>query len=77
MHTVPCFQQGSVVLGQVDRGGMKMLALNSLITCSYYAIAAFFTAAICWNAYKTKNAQESILYIIVLIPFVLRLLRIK
>ena len=54
-----------------------MLVLNELITYSYYVITALFGVAICWNAYKTQNAQESILYIIVLIPFVLRLLHIK
>lgn len=54
-----------------------MLTLNMLITCAYYAITALFGAAICWNAYKSKDAQESILYIVILIPFVLRLMRLK
>ena len=54
-----------------------MPALNELITFAYYAITAFLGVAICWNAYKTKNAQEAVLYIVVLIPFVLRLVRLK
>ena len=77
MYALPCFQLGTVVLSHVDSGGIKMLVLNELITYSYYVITALFGIAICWNAYKTQNAQESILYIIVLIPFVLRLLHIK
>lgn len=43
----------------------------------YYAIAAYFGAALVWQAYKTKSAQQAVLYIIVLIPFVLRLMRLK
>ncbi len=54
-----------------------MLALNTFIMYCYYAIAAYFGAAMAWQAYKTKNVQNAVLYIIVLIPFVLRLLRLK
>lgn len=54
-----------------------MLEAQTFIMYCYYAIAAFFGASMAWNAYKTKNAQDAVLYIIILIPFALRLMRLK
>ncbi len=56
---------------------MDMIALNQWITYGYYAMTFFFTLALAWNLWKSKNPQESILYVVILIPFVLRLLRVK
>lgn len=43
----------------------------------YYAMVLFFGGAILCNFIKTRNAQEAVLYSIVLMPFVLRILRLK
>ena len=56
---------------------ISMIALNQWITYGYYAMTGLFTLALVWNLRKSKNVQESILYVVILIPFILRLLRIK
>lgn len=52
-------------------------ALNLIVTISYYLIAAFFLFAIIKAFIRTKSIQQSILYTIIMIPFVLRILRLK
>ena len=56
---------------------ISMIQLNQWITYGYYAMTCLFTLALAWNLWKSKNPQESILYVVILIPFVLRLLRLK
>jgi ABC-type sulfate transport system permease component len=56
---------------------VSMIILNQWITYGYYAMTFVFALALAWNLRKSKDPQESILYVIVLIPFVLRLLRLK
>lgn len=51
--------------------------LNLAIGIGYYLIAAFFLFAIIKSFIKSKNVQESILYALIMIPFVLRILRLK
>ena len=48
-----------------------------VITALYYLMTAFVAALLIWNFLKRKSWQEEVLYIIVLIPFLLRLLRLK
>ncbi|HYA48646.1 MAG TPA: hypothetical protein VEG35_03010 [Burkholderiales bacterium] len=48
-----------------------------IVTVLYYLMTAFIAVLLVWNFLKRKNWQEEVLYIIVLIPFVLRLLRLK
>ena len=48
-----------------------------VITILYYLLTAFIAALMVWNLIKSKKWQEEFLYIIVLIPFLLRLLRLK
>lgn len=48
-----------------------------VITILYYLLTAFIAILMIWNLIKSKKWQEEILYIIVLIPFLLRLLRLK
>jgi len=43
----------------------------------YYLIAIFFLIAIVRAFIKTRNAQEAIMYTMIMIPFVLRILRLK
>ncbi|MCK4431646.1 MAG: hypothetical protein KAW19_10155 [Candidatus Aminicenantes bacterium] len=48
-----------------------------IITILYYILTAFIALLIIWNFIKSKKWQEEALYIIILIPFLLRLLRLK
>ncbi|MGA2587388.1 MAG: hypothetical protein ABSF88_10250 [Candidatus Aminicenantales bacterium] len=48
-----------------------------IITILYYILIAFVVFLMGWNLVKSKKWQEEILYVIVLLPFLLRLLRLK
>ena len=48
-----------------------------MITILYYLLTAYIVGLIVWNLIKNKNWQEEILYILVLMPFLLRLFRLK
>ncbi|MGI6076029.1 MAG: hypothetical protein ACOYD9_06670 [Pyramidobacter sp.] len=54
-----------------------MIMLNTAVMWLYYAIAAFFLIAVVLNFVRTKDAQKAVLYGIIMMPFVLRLLRLK
>ena len=51
--------------------------MSTLITVLYYLISAFFLIAIIRNFFKTKKAQEAILYGVIMLTFILRLARLK
>jgi len=48
-----------------------------MVTILYYLMTAFIAVLLVWDFLKRKNWQEEALTIIVLIPFLLRLLRLK
>jgi len=48
-----------------------------IVTILYYGMAAFIAVLLIWNFMKSRKLQDEILYVIVLVPFVLRLLRLK
>jgi hypothetical protein len=48
-----------------------------IVTILYYLLTAAVAALLVWNIVKSRKWQDEILYIIVLIPFLLRLLRLK
>ena len=48
-----------------------------IVTILYYLLTAFVAALLVWNFLRRKNWQEEVLYVIVLIPFLLRVLRLK
>ncbi len=48
-----------------------------IVTILYYLMTAFVAVLLVWNFLKRKSWQEEALYIIVLIPFLLRLVRLK
>jgi len=49
-----------------------------LIMIVYYLISAYILAMLIWNFIKEKkNWDDMLLYLLVMIPLVLRLLRIK
>ncbi len=51
--------------------------LNTIVNYSYYILSIFISFVLIREIIKTKDVQESILYCIILIPFVLRSLHIK
>ena len=51
--------------------------MAAIVTLLYYLLTAAIAVLLVWNFLKRKNWQEEVLIIIVLIPFVLRLLRLK
>lgn len=48
-----------------------------IITLFYYLLTASIAVLLVWNFIRRKKWQEEILYVIILIPFLLRLLRLK
>jgi hypothetical protein len=48
-----------------------------IITWLYYLLVAYVVVLMVWNLLKSRKWQEELLYVIVLLPFVLRLLRLK
>lgn len=48
-----------------------------IITILYYLLVTYVAFLIVWNLLKSKKWQEEILYIIILLPFLLRLFRLK
>ncbi len=54
-----------------------MTILMNAITAVYYVFIAYAVIILISNLIKEKNWQQEVLYIIVLIPFILRLFRLK
>lgn len=54
-----------------------LVLINTLITVCTYATALFFLISIVRVFIKTENVQDALVYCIMLVPFVLRLLRLK
>jgi hypothetical protein len=51
--------------------------LTPVITILYYALIAFIVVLIIYNLIKTKDWKKEIIYVIILIPFLLRLFMLK
>ena len=51
--------------------------LSLIISVIYYILIAITAVVLVVNLLKEKNWEQEILYIIVLIPFLLRLFRLK
>jgi hypothetical protein len=43
----------------------------------YYAMTAFFGVVLLWNFVRIRDAQQAVLYLVILMPFVMRVLRLK
>jgi len=54
-----------------------MALLQTLITTIYYGLIAYVVLILVWNLVRTRKWQNEVLYVIVLIPFLLRLFRLK
>ena len=48
-----------------------------IITILYYLLTGFIAVLMIRNLIRSKKWQEEVLYILVLMPFLLRLLRLK
>ena len=47
------------------------------ITIFYWGLVAFASTLMLWNLVRSKNWEKEILYIVVLLPFLLRLFWLK
>ena len=54
-----------------------MAILQTIVTLLYYALVAFVSVMLIWNLIRTREWKEEVLYVIVLIPFLLRLFWLK
>jgi hypothetical protein len=48
-----------------------------VVTACYYLLVAFICALLGYNLARSKRWERDVLYVIVLVPFLLRLLRLK
>ncbi len=51
--------------------------MELIVSIIYYALVAFVSIVLIYNLIKTREWQKEVLYIIVLIPFLLRLFMLK
>ncbi|MGD2121464.1 MAG: hypothetical protein PVJ76_06960 [Gemmatimonadota bacterium] len=54
-----------------------MALVQSIVSVLYYILVAYVVVLLAWNFVRSKKWDEEVLYIIVLIPFLLRLFRLK
>jgi hypothetical protein len=54
-----------------------MITLQFVITLAYYALTAGAAAVLIYNFIKAKTWDREVLYLIVLVPFLLRVFRVK
>ena len=54
-----------------------MILIQSVVGVLYYLLVAYVVGLLIWNFKRSKKWDEELLYIIVLIPFLLRLFRLK
>jgi hypothetical protein len=54
-----------------------MILAQSIITLAYYALTAGAAALLLYNFVKARTWDREVLYLIVLVPFLLRLLHVK
>lgn len=54
-----------------------MITLQTVITLAYYALTAGAAALLVRNFLKAKSWDREVLYLIVLVPFLLRVFRLK
>ncbi len=47
------------------------------VTVLYYLIVAFISALLVYNLARSKSWERDVLYVIVIVPFLLRLFRLK
>jgi hypothetical protein len=48
-----------------------------VVTVLYYLLVAFISGLLVYNLVRSKSWERDVLYVIVLVPFLLRLFRLK
>ena len=56
---------------------MTMITLQFVITLAYYALTAGAAALLLYSFVKAKSWDREVLYLIVLVPFLLRVFHLK
>lgn len=54
-----------------------MIQLQALVTVLYYLLVAWVAAMMIWNLLRSRDWRDEVLYVLVLVPFLLRLFRLK
>lgn len=54
-----------------------MTTIQSVVSVLYYVLVAYVVVLLVWNFLRSRKWDEELLYVIVLIPFILRLFRLK
>jgi hypothetical protein len=54
-----------------------MISIQSFVSLLYYLLVAYVVVLLVWNLLRSRKWDEEVLYVIVLIPFLLRLFRLK
>lgn len=54
-----------------------MVLLQGAITLLYYLLVASAAGLLLWNFLRSRRWEEEVLYVIVVLPFLLRLFRLK
>jgi hypothetical protein len=54
-----------------------MVMIQGFVSLLYYLLVAYVAVLLVWNLIRTRKWEEEILYVIVLVPFLLRLFRLK
>jgi len=51
--------------------------MNDLVMILYYVMTAYFAVCLAVNFARTRDPQRAILFLVVLMPFVMRIIRLK
>ncbi|MDI6845404.1 MAG: hypothetical protein QME28_04625 [Candidatus Saccharicenans sp.] len=51
--------------------------MATIITVLYYLMVGYFALCFIWNFLRSKKWQTEVLYLLALLPFLLRLFRLK
>ena len=54
-----------------------MTLIQTFVSLLYYLLVAYVVVLLVWNFLRSRKWDEEVLYLIVLIPFLLRLFRLK
>ena len=54
-----------------------MTLIQTSVSLLYYLLVAYVVVLLVWNFLRSRKWDEEVLYLIVLIPFLLRLFRLK
>ena len=54
-----------------------MTLIQGIVSLLYYLLVGYVAVFLVWNFLRSKKWDEELLYLIVLIPFLLRLFRLK